>query len=127
MHGKSLLLIALGGALGAPARALFAGAFASTSLGRPLGTLMVNLLGSLVLGSLAAWTGRSQETPLWITSLLMIGFLGSFTTFSTFAVEVVESFEQKGALHGLLHALLSLLACLLAAVLGAALTRAASA
>jgi len=82
-----LLLVMLGGAIGAGARHL-AGVAGLRWLGPgfPWATLFVNLLGSLLMGLLAGWlvrAGGSEQTRLF----LAVGILGGFTTFSAFSLE----------------------------------------
>ena len=81
-----LVLIALAGAAGALCRL-----GASNLLGErplPISTLAVNVAGSFALGVLLAW-GTTRLSPEAL-SALAVGFLGAFTTFSTFTVEAVE-------------------------------------
>jgi CrcB protein len=86
------LLVALGAAVGAPARYLTDELLAGR-LGRrfPWGTLAVNLLGSLLLGLLAGRAGDDRSGHL--VTLVGTGFCGAFTTASTFAWEVVALAE----------------------------------
>jgi CrcB protein len=82
------LLVALGGALGAPARLLLERTV-SRRTGPGWGTVAVNLLGAFLLGVLVG----GVETHGWSTDVLRfagVGFLGAFTTFSTFAVETLH-------------------------------------
>jgi CrcB protein len=72
------LLVVLGAAVGAPARLLVSRAVAGVR-----GTLVVNVLGSLLIGLFAGLSPRAY-------ALLGTGFCGAFTTYSTFAVEVVR-------------------------------------
>ncbi len=88
------LLIAAGGALGAVAR-FWAGSAAARLLGSgwPWGTLFVNILGGLAMGSVMAFAGRgliSTESR----NFLAVGVLGGFTTFSAFSAEVVQMAER---------------------------------
>jgi CrcB protein len=111
--------IAIGGALGALSR------FALSHqvyqwLGREFawGTLSVNLLGSFLIGLVAVLLvdklGASNE---W-RAFIMVGFLGAFTTFSTFSYETLQ-YIQVGELHkAVLNIGLSVLSCLLAVWLG---------
>lgn len=101
----SLLLVAVGGAAGASARWAVA-----ARIGTPRATLLVNVLGSLLLGLLAGAEWLRQEPSAW--ALLATGFCGALTTFSTFAVEV----RRTGTSWALLHLAL----CLPAAALGLA-------
>lgn len=83
------LLAALGGVLGSLARWALAVAVPSSPGGWPWATLLVNLTGCFLLGALlAALAARSPEPP-WVRPFLGVGVLGGFTTYSTFAVEVV--------------------------------------
>ena len=94
-----LLIIGFGGFLGAISRYYVAGwaQNLSQSVHFPYGTLAVNILGSFLLGFLMRYSIIqpifSPETRL----LIFIGFLGAFTTFSTFSLETMHLFED-GAL-----------------------------
>ncbi len=93
---KLLLAIAAGGALGAVARHEVS-RYALRWLGPnfPWGTLTVNFLGSFFMGGLIVWlAGREPHTPA-LRAFLSVGLLGAFTTFSTFALDVVTLFERK--------------------------------
>jgi CrcB protein len=91
MYAAKLIAVASGGALGAVARyviSYFIQQQDKTIL--PMATISVNLLGAFLLGflygfSIERWTAYPE-----LRSLLSIGFLGAFTTFSTFALEVFE-------------------------------------
>lgn len=84
----NLLLVGIGGAAGAIARYLLGGWVAALTGGSfPYGTLLINVSGSFVLGLLfAASTERAILSPE-IRAPLMIGFLGAYTTFSTWMLE----------------------------------------
>lgn len=78
----------------------------------PLGTLVANLLGGLMMGGALAWIHAVPEMPPALRLLLTTGFLGGLTTFSTFSAEGLH-LAQRGewawfALHTLLHVLGSL-------------------
>jgi fluoride exporter len=91
----ALFLIGLGGFAGAVARYLVDGAVAErTGGGFPWGTLVINASGSFALGLLFAMSTERALLPADIRGPLMIGFLGAYTTFSTFMLEswrLVES------------------------------------
>ena len=94
-----VLVIALAGALGAVTRYGMQN-LANDLAGRPtvLGTLAVNLLGSLLLGLLIGWgEERLGASSLWRTAGA-VGFLGAFTTFSTLMFESVERLENGNGL-----------------------------
>ncbi|WP_328995348.1 fluoride efflux transporter CrcB [Kribbella sp. NBC_01245] len=113
----SLLLVAAGAAVGAPLRYLVDRWITRLTGGSfPWGILLVNVLGSFVLGLTATHSDR-------VVSLLIgVGFCGAFTTYSTFAALTVGLAESQRPRAALANALLSLTACLLAALLGHALS-----
>ena len=83
-----LLLIGLGGFAGAISRYLVDGFVADRAAGSfPWGTLAVNASGTFVLGLLFAMTTDRAVLPAEIRGPLMIGFLGAYTTFSTYLLE----------------------------------------
>ena len=84
------LLAALGGALGALARWAVAEALPRSPGGWPWATLAVNLLGCLLIGVLIAVLAARRPDDQRLRTFLGAGVLGGFTTFSAFAVEVVD-------------------------------------
>ena len=83
-----LLLIGLGGFAGAITRYLVDGAVSDrTAGGFPWGTLVINVSGSFLLGLLFAMTAERTILPAEIRGPVMIGFIGAYTTFSTFMLE----------------------------------------
>lgn len=84
-----VLAIGLGGGIGALAR-YYGGMFSEKIFGStaiPIGTLVVNVIGCMLIGMLA---GLSEGKPFWTTELrafVFVGILGGFTTFSTFGFE----------------------------------------
>ena len=121
---KHLLFIALGGAGGALARHWLS-MLVHSGVGShfPWGTLFVNALGSFAIGiAFVLIVERGVIHPDW-RSITMIGFLGAFTTFSTFSLEALALYENGQ--HGLALAYIgsSVLLCLLAVWAGVALLR----
>lgn len=120
----TLLAIALGGAAGALAR--FVISFGMGQLwpaGFPLATFIVNLLGCLAIGILyGLWLNRPELSPL-LQQGLMVGFLGAFTTFSTFSLDAWRLVENGQSLLALGYILLSVCLCLTATWAGLMLTR----
>ena len=115
--------IAIGGALGSVARYALNGAVSGKmGEGFPLGTLAVNVIGSFVIGVLAALTlpeGRmSSETRAFVTQFLMIGICGGFTTFSSFSLQTLNLLREREWLYAGGNVLLSVVLCLLATWLG---------
>lgn len=89
-----LLEIGAGGFLGAIARYLVDGFVAERTGGAfPLGTLVINLSGAFLLGILAALAIERSALPAGIRGPVMIGFLGSYTTFSTWTLESLRLLE----------------------------------
>ncbi len=117
-----LFAVGLGGALGALAR------FGTMLLLAPVSgrffyaaTLFINVLGSLALGLLYGAAQQKGAPPWltgWMTGLLGVGVLGAFTTFSTFAVEVVRLLHGQRVLEAVCYALLSAALAIAAAALG---------
>jgi len=93
----NILYVALGGALGSVLRYLGVTAVNRISgPGWPVGTFMVNILGSLIMGMLAAWlTSMSTDASERWRLLLGVGVLGGFTTFSAFSLEAVSLIETR--------------------------------
>jgi CrcB protein len=120
-----LLLIGLGGFAGAIARYLVDGAVAErTGGGFPWGTLAVNLSGSFVLGLLFAMTAERAILPADVRGPVMIGFIGAYTTFSTWMLESWILVEQGSYLPALANLGGSVALGLLAMMAGLAIGRA---
>lgn len=100
-----LVLIGLGGFAGAIARYLVDGVVSDrTGGGFPWGTLVINVSGSFVLGLLFAMTAERAILPAEIRGPVMIGFIGAYTTFSTYMLEswgLVESGSYGAAIANL--------------------------
>jgi CrcB protein len=121
MNATSLLLIALGGAIGSVARALVGRALPASSL--PWGTIAVNVAGSLLIGWLMARMSPLDEPHLRTHSFWVIGVCGGFTTFSTFSWQTIERMQQGNWGAAITNVLVSVLLCLAATWLGWRLAR----
>lgn len=113
------LAISVGGALGANARYLL-GSWATTQWGSqfPVGTLLINVTGSCVLGVyLTLATERFTGHPT-VRLFVATGFLGSYTTFSTFSVEALRLIESGDGMAGVGYMVASVVLSLVAAAIG---------
>jgi fluoride exporter len=118
------LLAALGGALGALARWGVAAALPSSPGGWPWATLMVNLTGCLLLGVLLAVLADRFPEASWPRPFLAVGVLGGYTTYSTFAVEVVELTDAGAPAVAAGYGVASVVGGVLAVAAGASAARA---
>jgi CrcB protein len=112
------LLAAIGGALGALARWGLAEALPSPG-GWPWATLLVNITGCFLLGLLLAVLGRRSPQPAWVPPFVGVGILGGYTTYSTFAVEVVVLVDDGAAALAAGYLLLSVAGGIAAVAAGA--------
>ena len=122
---NDILVISIGAILGANARWIIS-RLAARILGPvfPYGTLMINVSGSFIVGFFMIWaTERVLLDPRW-RLLVVVGFCGAFTTFSSFAFETMAYFEQGQWLLMATNFVSNNLLCLGAALAGMALARA---
>ena len=118
-----LLLIALGGAAGSMLRYLLGGrAQHFAPHGFPLGTLFVNVVGCFLVGILVRQFMNIQ-THNYVRALLIVGFCGGFTTFSTFSMETVGLIEGGEYSRAMAYIALSLTLCLTATFAGMTVMR----
>lgn len=113
------LLVAFGGALGATSR------FGISRLGShflgagfPYATLAANILGSFAIGLLYVWLIQQQWGSEHYRFLLIVGFLGAFTTFSSFSLESVNLLQEQRLLAFGGYVSGSVISCLLATLAG---------
>jgi CrcB protein len=116
--------VGLGGAIGAMSRyavALFVAMFWKRDF--PLATLLINVTGSFILGFFATFAaGKTSLDPLW-RLLVATGFVGAYTTFSTFEYETQRLAESGALLWGALNVITSVAAGFAAVQLGVFLAR----
>jgi CrcB protein len=121
---NQVLAIAGGGAAGALLRYwVSTGVYALIGRGFPYGTLVVNVLGSLLMGFLYIWLLERIPGGVAMRAFLLIGLLGAFTTFSTFSIETLNLMEAGQFAKALLNTVLSVVLCIAAAALGVMLAR----
>ena len=121
---KQLLFIALGGAFGAVCRYGLVNFINQLHHGKfPYGTMAVNVIGSFVIGIMYVFIAeRLSLHPDW-RSILIVGFLGAFTTFSTFSLETITLIEHGQLLTAGTYIVSSVLVCLVMTWLAITLTR----
>ena len=117
---NQLIAVALGGACGAILRFLMSsGLYQWLGRGFPYGTLVVNVVGSFLIGLLTeALILQRIAITLEYRAAILVGFLGAFTTFSTFSLETIYLIEQGGLSKAALNVVISLLGCLFAVWIG---------
>ena len=124
MSDFSIAAIAIGGGFGSVSRFLVA-----REMGRrlgdflPYGTLVVNVLGSLALGWLATVFLARPEINIALRLGIAVGFLGAFTTFSTFSFESVQLLLSGAVWRALLNVAANTVVCLAMCYLGIQLAR----
>jgi len=108
--------VALGGAVGSLARFWMTGAVTALSGPRfPWATLLINILGSFVIGLVAGLTLTPARMSMHpdVRIFLMVGICGGFTTFSAFSLQMLELLQSGYPVPALLYAVGSVLLCLL--------------
>ena len=111
-------MIGVGGAAGAIARYLL-GNYVGSRFGFrfPYGTLLINVSGSFLVGVSMALLARTTASPNW-RYLIPIGFIGAYTTFSTFEYETLRAIQDGQLATGLLNVVVSVVTGFVAVWLG---------
>ncbi|MDP7005171.1 MAG: fluoride efflux transporter CrcB [Phycisphaerales bacterium] len=109
MEFSTFFAVAIGGGIGAVSRYLVANLGQSwTTADFPLGTLVVNIIGCALIGLVTALLiGPLAQHREFLRILLIVGVLGGFTTFSTFAIDSFELFEDGRVRQAVIYILLS--------------------
>lgn len=120
----AILLIAIGGAAGSVLRYLLGGMVQRTaSMGFPVGTLVVNITGSFLIGALSQHFMNTQVHPL-ARAALITGVCGGYTTFSAFSLETVGLIEGGEMAKAAAYVVLSVVVSIVATFAGMAAMRA---
>lgn len=114
--------VIIGGILGALTRYWFSKKALQIKGSAPYGTFFVNVVGSFLLGFIYVFLIEHEITSNFYNSI-GVGFMGSFTTFSTFAVEGVTIFREQGAFRGILFSFFHTSICLVSCLLGICLAK----
>ncbi len=119
-----LVYIGIFGALGCLSRYLVSGwTYSLVGRGLPYGTLAVNIVGSFLLGLVMEGSLRSTLLSAEMRMGITVGFMGGFTTFSTFSYETFRMLEEGSLWQAGANILLNVIICVVFAALGIALAR----
>ena len=113
-----ILYIAIGGALGSILRFLVSHFCKVYFPYFPVGTLLVNILGSFFIGLFVSYLNNKEISEIIIRYFLIIGLLGSFTTFSAFSIETLNLYKQEGLSLSTFYIILSVIFSISAAYIG---------
>ena len=119
---REILLVGSGSFAGGVARYLVSLALKWNGEGFPVGTFVVNIVGSLLIGLLIGLLARHPSA--WLNQLLVVGFCGGFTTCATVSLEVADLASRGAVLGAVGYAALTCCLCVLAAFAGGWLARA---
>ena len=117
------MLVATGGALGAIFRYLLTNISKSMFVSSIYGTISVNILGSFLIGYFITSKVGNNLSENFVKFFLIIGLLGSFTTFSAFSIEVLELINSKKYISSFIYVFISIFICLMSAYLGTVLSK----
>ena len=113
------LMVFIGGGAGSLLRFFFVRCMGNIPAPFPVGVLFVNIIGSIAIGVLAGLGFKNHEI---INPLLVVGFLGGFTTFSAFSLEAVTILQQGRFAHAAIYIGSSILFCIAGTFIGLKLT-----
>lgn len=118
---KTILWVFLGGGLGSCLRYLISIFYKSNAF--PLGTLVANLIGCMLLGFLIGYINRLEMFRQETTLFLMVGFCGGLTTFSSFTLDLFQLSKASSLVWPLLYFSLNIVLGILALLVGIWLSR----
>ena len=114
----NFLLVFIGGGLGSICRYGISVLLKNQGYIFPMATFVANALSCIVLGALVGWTMKNGNTSDIQKYLLMTGFCGGFSTFSTFTNETFQLFQSGNVMYAFGNILLSLVVCLICIFIG---------
>ena len=117
------MLVATGGALGAVLRYLLTNISNSIFASSIYGTISVNILGSFLIGYFIKSNAVNNLSENFVKFFLIIGLLGSFTTFSAFSYEVFDLINSKKYASSLIYIFSSIFICIISSYLGTLLNK----
>lgn len=120
---KDIVLVGIGSGIGGICRYLISLFMGHAHIGFPWGTFVVNIIGCLLIGILWGLTSRFQNLPTAFSLLLMVGFCGGFTTFSTFSKEGLTLLQANHYTLFALYTIGSMLLGIMAVSLGYFITK----
>lgn len=123
MELKTMLLLALGGAIGTVARYAVALAALPISQNLPWGTIAINIAGSFIIGFFGTLTLQHGRFPVSenLRLFVMVGICGGFTTFSSFSLQTLDLIRDGALGRALANVLLSVALCVCAVAIGHAI------
>ncbi len=119
----NLVLVATGGALGAILRYFLTNISKLIFASSVYGTISVNILGSFLIGYFITSNVGNNLSENFVKFFLIVGLLGSFTTFSAFSYDVVELINSKKYISSFIYIFISVLICVMSAYLGTLLNK----
>ena len=119
----NLILVATGGALGAVLRYLLSNISKTLFVSSIYGTISVNIIGSFLIGYFITSNFGNNLSENFIKFFLIIGLLGSFTTFSAFSYEVLDLINSKKYVSSFSYIFISIFICIISAYLGTLLNK----
>ena len=119
---NNIIFVILGSGLGGGTR-YWISTTVENMLGKafPYGTLTVNVIGSFCIGILATVLLAKTNNAGALRYLLIVGFMGGFTTFSAFSLETLHLFKHEAMLYAILNIMLSVVLCIAAVWIGSLL------